>query len=144
MYNDDNWHYATITYENGLNNLYGDGQLIATGQGFTYGFNTSFAYFVGTEDVETDTSTDAQPWKYLPGQIDEISVSNIARSADWIQTQFNNQSPPSRFYSSTHRTPFRWLRPRLIFTLRKTNSSSFPPHATPPLPSYCRAVRPVF
>ena len=98
MYNDDNWHYATITYENGLNNLYGDGQLIATGQGFTYGFNTSFAYFVGTEDVETDTSTDAQPWKYLPGQIDEISVSNIARSADWIQTQFNNQSSPSRFY----------------------------------------------
>jgi RHS repeat-associated protein len=99
-YNDNNWHYATITFENGVNKLYADGQLVATGGQGTYGFSPNYAYFVGTEDVETDTSSlDSQPWKYLNGQIDEISVSSIARSGDWIQTQYNNQSSPSTFYT---------------------------------------------
>ncbi|MGB0065347.1 MAG: DUF2341 domain-containing protein, partial [Terracidiphilus sp.] len=99
VYNDNNWHYATITYGNGVNNLYADGQLVATGQGGATGFSNAYAYFAGAEDVETDTSVDAQPWKYLPGQIDEINVSNITRSSDWIQTQFNNQSSPATFYT---------------------------------------------
>ena len=29
IYNDNNWHYATITFENGVDNLYADGQLVA-------------------------------------------------------------------------------------------------------------------
>ena len=66
----------------------------------TFGYSPTYAYFVGTGDVETDSSSiDSQPWKYLPGQIDEINVSSIARSGDWIQTQFNNQSSPSTFYT---------------------------------------------
>ncbi|MGA2649953.1 MAG: DUF2341 domain-containing protein [Terracidiphilus sp.] len=99
VYNDNKWHYATITYGNGVNNLYADGQLIATGQGGATGFSNAYAYFAGAEDVETDTSVDAQPWKYLPGQIDEINVSNITRSSDWIQTQFNDESSPATFYT---------------------------------------------
>ena len=99
-YNDNHWHYATITFGNGVNDLYADGQLVATGGGGTFGFSANYAYFVGTEDIESDTSSlDSRPWKYLPGQIDEINVSNIARSGDWIQTQYNNQSSPSTFYT---------------------------------------------
>ena len=98
-YNDNNWHYGVVTFENGVSKLYGDGQLVATGSGGTLGYSPTYVYFVGTEDAETDTSTeDFQPWKYLPGQIDEINISSIARSGDWIQTQFNNQSLPSTFY----------------------------------------------
>jgi RHS repeat-associated protein len=98
-YNDNNWHYAAITFENGVDNLYADGQLVASGAGGTFGFSPNYAYFVGTEDAQSDTSSlDFQPWKYLPGPIDEINVSGIARTGDWIQTQFNNQSSPSTFY----------------------------------------------
>jgi len=99
VYNDNNWHYAAITFENGVNDLYADGQLVATGSQGTFGYASGYAYFVGAENVESDTSSlDSQPWKYLPGQIDEINVSNTARSGDWIQTQFNNQCSPSTFY----------------------------------------------
>jgi hypothetical protein len=33
------------------------------------------------------------------GIIDEVRISDIARSADWIKTSYNNQSLPSTFYS---------------------------------------------
>jgi hypothetical protein len=32
------------------------------------------------------------------GIIDEVRISNVARSADWITTEYNNQSNPN-FYS---------------------------------------------
>lgn len=37
--------------------------------------------------------------EYFSGSIDEVRVSNIARSADWIATEYNNQSSPSTFYT---------------------------------------------
>jgi hypothetical protein len=33
----------------------------------------------------------------MNGSIDEGRVSNIARSADWIKTEYNNQSSPKTF-----------------------------------------------
>lgn len=33
------------------------------------------------------------------GQIDEVRISNVARSADWIRTEYNNQNAPSSFYT---------------------------------------------
>ncbi|MHA2404949.1 MAG: LamG-like jellyroll fold domain-containing protein, partial [Candidatus Kariarchaeaceae archaeon] len=37
--------------------------------------------------------------EYLNGRLDEFRVSNIARSSDWIATQYNNQKDTSDFYS---------------------------------------------
>jgi len=37
--------------------------------------------------------------QYFDGLLDEIRVSNIARSSDWIATEYNNQSSPATFYS---------------------------------------------
>ncbi|NIS80818.1 MAG: hypothetical protein GTO14_11545 [Anaerolineales bacterium] len=37
--------------------------------------------------------TDARHWK---GIIDEVRISNIARSTCWIQTEFNNQKYPNK------------------------------------------------
>ena len=42
---------------------------------------------------------DADDVQSFDGLIDEVRVSNAARSADWIQTEYNNQSSPSTFYS---------------------------------------------
>jgi len=36
---------------------------------------------------------------YFTGSLDEIRVSNVARSASWIQTEYNNQNSSSAFYS---------------------------------------------
>jgi len=36
---------------------------------------------------------------FFNGLIDEIRISNLARSSTWISTEYNNQSSPSTFYS---------------------------------------------
>ena len=39
---------------------------------------------------------------YLDGSMDEVRISNIPRSADWIKTEYNNQSAPDKTdYGST-------------------------------------------
>jgi hypothetical protein len=52
---------------------------------------------------------------YFSGQIDEVRISNTARSASWIATEFNNQSSPSTFYG---------LGEEQIYNLTLTGSSS--------------------
>lgn len=36
---------------------------------------------------------------YFNGIVDEVRISSVERSADWIATEYNNQSSPSTFYS---------------------------------------------
>ncbi len=48
---------------------------------------------VGAVDVGGVPST------FFNGVIDEVRLSNIARSADWIVTEYNNQNSPSTFYT---------------------------------------------
>jgi hypothetical protein len=74
---------STVThYLNGANN--GSGTENATpGDGGT-------AAIIGSR---TDKFT------MFKGGMDEVRVSKIARSADWIATEYNNQSSPSTFYS---------------------------------------------
>ena len=39
------------------------------------------------------------PWNtYLTAQLDEVRISNIVRSANWIKTEYNNQGSPSTFH----------------------------------------------
>jgi biopolymer transport protein ExbB len=43
---------------------------------------------------------------HFQGRIDEIRISSIARSADWVATVYNNESSPSTFYTfSTEMDP---------------------------------------
>jgi uncharacterized protein (DUF2236 family) len=37
--------------------------------------------------------------RYWHGMLDEVHISNVARSADWIATEYNSQNSPSTFYS---------------------------------------------
>jgi hypothetical protein len=41
---------------------------------------------------------------YFDGTIDEVRISNVARSAEWIKTCYNNQSSPASFYSVGNET----------------------------------------
>jgi hypothetical protein len=38
----------------------------------------------------------------ISGNIDELEISNAALSANWIQTEYNNQYSPSTFYSISY------------------------------------------
>lgn len=33
------------------------------------------------------------------GLLDEVRISNVSRSANWIKTEYNNQITPATFYS---------------------------------------------
>lgn len=44
---------------------------------------------------------DVSGGQFWDGSMDELRISNIARSADWIITEFNNQNSPSTFYAVT-------------------------------------------
>jgi len=52
--------------------------------------NTQPLWF--SRDVNTPTN-------YYPGHLDEVRISSVPRSADWITTEYNNQNSPSTFYS---------------------------------------------
>ncbi|MFX0167127.1 MAG: DUF2341 domain-containing protein [Candidatus Hodarchaeota archaeon] len=44
---------------------------------------------------------------YVNGTIDEVRISNVARSNDWIATEYNNQYDPSSFYSIGTEIPLK-------------------------------------
>ncbi|HTW96069.1 MAG TPA: LamG-like jellyroll fold domain-containing protein, partial [Candidatus Methylomirabilis sp.] len=47
----------------------------------------------------------AEPWDhngyFVAGKLDEIRISNVARSRKWIATEYNNQNNPSTFFSTS-------------------------------------------
>ena len=36
---------------------------------------------------------------YFNGALDEVRISDVERSAEWVSTEYNNQSNPACFYS---------------------------------------------
>jgi RHS repeat-associated protein len=96
--NDNNWHYAVVTFANdGTNTLYVDGQNVSSGSGLQTGYNSAYSYFVGSA-FTWQVFEGNWNWLYFNGDLDEISVTNNVLSGDWIQTEYNNQSSPATFY----------------------------------------------
>jgi hypothetical protein len=91
--NDGLWHYVVAT-DDGSNNwkMYVDGVLTnsATPLGVTTNTSVNHTATFGTADNGTQAYT---------GLMDEMRVSSIARSGDWIKTEYNNQSSPATFVS---------------------------------------------
>ena len=91
---DSNWHHVLITYNttDGLK-AYLDGTVSTTSYSSSANLDagTSTALYIGYTPHEA-----ADRFK---GRIDEVRISNIARSTDWISTEYNNQNSPSTFYS---------------------------------------------
>jgi hypothetical protein len=88
------WYYcvgvADIT--NGVKSIYVNGALAATGNFTGWGTDAGNSSMAG-EVAAGETGN------RLQGDIDEVRVANTALSADWIATEYNNQSSPSTFYS---------------------------------------------
>jgi archaellum component FlaF (FlaF/FlaG flagellin family) len=81
---DTNWHYIAMTF-NGINmKLYKDGA-------------QTNSYPVLMEIAYPSTIPNVTAGGYLTGWLDELRISNIIRSADWINTTYRNQHTPAAF-----------------------------------------------
>src|SRR5260370_5704363 len=93
------WHHVAYAVSTSGYSAYADGASRGSGtlSGTALLYDTNHTLTIGTSGYPGDTFTVT---------IDEVRVSNIIRSADWIATEYNNQNSPSTFYSSgTESTP---------------------------------------
>ncbi len=102
----ESWHYVVVVADSaasgpGAHKIYFDGVNQAL-DGTDDGDNSAVTY--------TDWTSSDNLWvgaynqygngaNWFDGLIDEVRMSDTARSASWIQTSYNNQSDPSSFYS---------------------------------------------
>jgi hypothetical protein len=90
------WHYVVGTFDtddSNTLNLYIDGQHVDTDTGEAGPiYNATSSFSIGSYgDVTTGYE--------FEGLIDEVRYANVARSADWIETEYNNQNDPASFFS---------------------------------------------
>lgn len=87
------WVYVAATYDGSNMRIYQDAsQMAITAKSGTISTDSSKQVAIGNQPPGAGD-------RRYDGRITEVRVSNIARSADWIQTQYNNQNSPSTFYS---------------------------------------------
>ena len=84
------WHYLVGTYDGSNVTVYIDGVA-----------GTPVAQTGNTNAVNTNLQFGSKDGANYPinGYGDEARISSIARSADWIKTEYNNQCSPSTFYA---------------------------------------------
>lgn len=86
------WYYLTASYDSSAGLI---GKVNASSDG-TQTANGSASYSSHKIAIGDQASTDT---RYFNGVIDEVRVASVARSADWITTEYNNQSAPGTFES---------------------------------------------
>jgi len=90
----DTWYQVTYTVTTTGYTIYIDGDPVASGsypESAPLLFDSTHNIFIGQVGYDDE---------WFNGVIDEVRISNTARSSDWIQTEYNNQNNPSAFYYS--------------------------------------------
>jgi hypothetical protein len=83
------WHYIAQQYDGTTNYMYANTGAAESSQSQTADADDNDSVTIGA-----GSST------YLAGKIDELRISNSARSANWIQTEYNNISNNSNFFKT--------------------------------------------
>jgi hypothetical protein len=92
------WHHIVATYDGSLMRIYVDGVQDPNTLVKSNAIEPSSSekgFWIGHGDQPKDRPWSAE-WE---GQIDEVRISDVARSGDWILTEYNNQYDPNNFYS---------------------------------------------
>ncbi|MFW9822755.1 MAG: DUF2341 domain-containing protein, partial [Candidatus Thorarchaeota archaeon] len=111
------WHYVVATYDGSWMRIYIDGAQDPNIMSKTGNIEPSSAekdVWVGHADQPQDEAWSGE-WD---GIIDELRISRVARSADWIQTEYNNQYSPNSFYFIANETKVEDDRPQDDFYFR--------------------------
>ncbi|MFX1413447.1 MAG: DUF2341 domain-containing protein [Promethearchaeota archaeon] len=93
----DIWHHVVATYNGTEMRIYVDGIPDPATLSKTNNIVSAlpFSFRIGHGDQPEGVAW-SYPWL---GQIDEVRISQVGRSADWIATEYNNQYDPDSFYS---------------------------------------------
>jgi hypothetical protein len=100
-YADDEWHNITIVYDRSADmTTYVDG-VSGLNVDITNGVATDMQsddyFYIGRYQNSEGTAPATETSWIFNGLIDEMRISDTVRSADWIATEYNNQSSPSTF-----------------------------------------------
>lgn len=96
----EEWHYLTISYDGARLNYYLDGQKITVNStnGGSLEKGSGDFITIGRYRGETSYAGDQILRTYsFKGMLDEMRISDVARSSNWIKTAFENQNEPSLF-----------------------------------------------
>ncbi|MFX1431593.1 MAG: DUF2341 domain-containing protein, partial [Promethearchaeota archaeon] len=95
-FDDNTWHHVVLVRDENYLLLYIDGDEYALYPIPGYGsLDNPQPFYMNT----ITGSPGGSPNGWSTSKLDEVRVSNTARSADWIATEYNNQYDPSSFYS---------------------------------------------
>lgn len=88
------WLYLVVTYDKNAGGtdeikMYENGSLVGSQD-----YSTAMA---NHGNLKTNRQGKSDGW--VKSVIDEVRISDIARSSDWILTSFNNQNSPATFYT---------------------------------------------
>lgn len=81
------WNYIVGTDDGTNFNIYVNGAFKASTTATTLTYNSTHGLYFGAYDNSSN---------YLTGKQDEVHISSIGESADWINTEYNNQSTPDK------------------------------------------------
>ncbi|MFW9827740.1 MAG: DUF2341 domain-containing protein, partial [Candidatus Thorarchaeota archaeon] len=95
-YGDNKWHHLVMVRDETYLRLYIDGNEDGTRSVAGYGSIDSIHPFY-MNAICGDNGGQITSWSSV--KLDEVRISSIARSADWIRTEFNNQNETESFYS---------------------------------------------
>lgn len=96
-----NWYHVVGTWDGANLKVYKNGVQVGTNVADTNGATPatpSSSFRLGQAGI---ASSD---FEQVNGLLDEVRVSNVARSADWIKTEYNNQNATSTFYTIGNET----------------------------------------
>ena len=89
-----NWLFISMTYDGSNTIQYVDGA-----QETSAARTGNLSYGLSDDDMHIGDWALSSYTRRFEGQIDEVRVATVARSADWISTEYNNQNSPSTFMS---------------------------------------------
>jgi len=115
------WHQVVGSYDGANVNTYVDGVLQASvpKTGNVAPSTGEAEVFIGQGDLPENVSWSGQ----FEGEIDEVRISNVARSADWILTEYRNQLAPAAFYAVGGETPVAQALPTYAVNLRSIGTA---------------------
>jgi len=87
------WYYFVVTYDGNNHRLYLNSMQVDSDS-----YTGSITYS-GSPFLSAGVHSSHSPAQYWDGYVDELHVSNIARNASWISTEYNNQNDPASFSS---------------------------------------------